>query len=251
MGGARHGPAPGRRAGGPPLSARRPTVLLFDVDGTLVTTGGSGRKAMERAFEVLHGRADACRSFRLDGMTDRLIARQGLRALGLGDSEADIDALLETYLRVLPGEVEKVDAARYRLHRGMAEALDAAERAGCALGLGTGNLRRGAEVKLTRVGVWHRFSFGGFGDDAEDRAALIRRGAERGAQALGVRLEEARVVVVGDTPKDVAAAQALGAESLGVGTAAWTAAQLLEAGATFAFEDLAAEGALAALLGGV
>jgi phosphoglycolate phosphatase len=98
------------------------------------------------------------------------------------------------------------------------------------------------------VGVWHRFAFGGFGDDHEDRAALIRRGAERGAAALGVALQAARVVIIGDTPKDVAAAQAMGAQSIGVGTGGFTAQQLRDAGATFAFDHLAADGAIAALL---
>lgn len=227
----------------------KPTVLLFDIDGTLITTGGAGRRAMERAFEVAHRRADALSAVRLDGMTDRLIARMGLRAIGAEDSEAAIDRLLEAYLGVLQEEVARVEDARYRLHAGMSAALDAAEQARCAVGLGTGNLREGARVKLARVGVWHRFAFGGFGDDHEDRAALIRRGAERGAEALGVRLEAARVVIIGDTPKDVAAAKAMGAESIGVGTGGFTAAQLEESGATWSFDTLAVQGAIDALLG--
>lgn len=227
----------------------KPTVLLFDIDGTLITTGGAGRRSMERAFEVAHRRADALAQVRLDGMTDRLIARMGLRAIGAEDSEAAIDRLLEAYLGVLAEEVARVEDARYRLHAGMSAALDAAEQAGCAVGLGTGNLREGARVKLLRVGVWHRFGFGGFGDDHEERAALIRRGAERGAEALGVSLDAARVVIIGDTPKDVAAAQAMGALSIGVGTGGFTAAQLSQSGATWAFDSLAAEGAIAALLG--
>lgn len=228
----------------------RPTVLLFDIDGTLITTGGAGRRAMERAFEVRHGRADACAQFRMDGMTDRLIARTGLRAIGADDSEAAIDALLDAYLDVLAQEVAKIEDTRYRLHAGMAAALDAAAARGCAVGLGTGNLREGARVKLERVRVWHRFGFGGFGDDHEDRAALIRRGAERGAAALGVSLDIARVVVIGDTPKDVAAALAIGAECLGVGTGGHTATDLLACGATFAFPNLAEPTALDALLDG-
>lgn len=229
----------------------KPTVLLFDIDGTLITTGGAGRRAMERAFLVSHGRADALAAIRLDGMTDRLIARLGLEAIGASDSEAAIDALLEAYLGVLADEVARVDEGKYRLHLGMGAAIDAATDRGCAVGLGTGNLRKGAQVKLERVGVWHRFAFGGFGDDHEDRAALIRRGAERGAESLGVPLHAARVVIIGDTPKDVAAAQAMGAQSIGVGTGGFTAEQLIAAGATFAFDHLAADGAIAALLDGL
>ena len=227
----------------------KPTVLLFDIDGTLITTGGAGRRAMERAFEDAHQRSDALATIRLDGMTDRLIARLGLTAIGVEATDATIDALLAAYLRGLSEEVARIEAARYRLHLGMLAAVDAAHARGHAVGLGTGNLREGARVKLERVDVWHRFGFGGFGDDHEDRAALIRRGAERGAATLGVPLEAARVVIIGDTPKDVAAAQAMGAESIGVATGNFTAEQLLAAGATRSFASLAEPGAIDALLG--
>lgn len=229
----------------------RPTVLLFDIDGTLVTTGGVGRRAIERAFFVRFGRTDACASFRFDGMTDRAIVRGGLKALGVPDTQEEIDRLLEVYVAVLQEEVAAADPARYRVHPGMQQALDlAAARQGMAIGLGTGNIREGAVIKLRRVGIDERFAFGGFGCDHEDRAELIRTGALRGAGRLGARLADCRVVIIGDTPKDVAAAQAIGAESLGVGTGSFTPAQLLAAGATFAFSDLAAEGAIEALLGG-
>jgi len=228
----------------------RPTVLLFDVDGTLVTTGGVGRRALEVAFERSYGRRDACRSFRLDGMTDRAIVRAGLRAIDVEPTEACIDQVLVDYLRVLAEEGSAAPDATYRVHAGMAETLDAAHALpGAAVGLGTGNIREGARIKLERVGIYHRFAFGGFGCDAEDRTALIRRGAERGAAMLGAPLAECRVVVIGDTPKDVAAAQAIGAESVGVGTGSFSAEQLLASGATRAFGNLAAPGALEAVLG--
>src|SRR4051812_2638268 len=119
----------------------RPTVLLFDVDGTLVTTGGVGRRALERAFERAYGRADACTSFRFDGMTDRGIARQGLAAIGVEPTTERIDALLDVYLGVLVEEVDAADPARYRVHAGMREAIDGGLSRGCAVGLGTGNIK--------------------------------------------------------------------------------------------------------------
>jgi phosphoglycolate phosphatase len=228
----------------------RPTVLLFDVDGTLVTTGGAGRRAIERAFAAAHGRPDACNHFRMDGMTDRAIVRSGLAAIGRPTTDAEIDGVLSRYVAELRDEVRRADDARYRLHAGMREALDAARGLpDLALGLGTGNIQEGARVKLERVGVYDRFAFGGFGSDHEDRPTLIRIGAERGATRLGKTLADCRVVVVGDTPKDVAAAQSFGAESLGVGTGSFTAEQLLASGATHAFRDLSVAGALDALLG--
>jgi phosphoglycolate phosphatase-like HAD superfamily hydrolase len=209
-----------------------------------------GRRALELAFLELHGREDAFTSFRLDGMTDRLIARLAFKALGLEPTEPRIDALLANYLGHLEALVAKADPAEYRPHPGMREAVLASRAAGHAVGLGTGNLREGARLKLAPLGLFEHFDFGGYGDDHEDRATLIRIGAERGAAHLKVSLAEARVVIIGDTPKDVAAAQAMGAQSVGVGTAAFTAQQLREAGATWAFDSLASPGALDAVLHG-
>jgi phosphoglycolate phosphatase-like HAD superfamily hydrolase len=228
----------------------RPTVFLFDIDGTLLTSGGAGRKAMDQAFDRAYGRPDACNAFSLDGMTDKAIVRQGLEAIGAPVTPGEVDRVLGLYVERLEAEVRKVDADSYRLHPGMAEAVEAARaRPRSAVGLGTGNIREGARVKLARVNFFDRFSFGGFGCDAEARPELILRGAERGAEQLGVPLASCRVVVIGDTPKDVDAALAIGAECVGVGTGRFRPEALLAAGATCAFPDLAAPGALEALLG--
>ena len=227
----------------------RPTVLLFDIDGTLVTTGGAGRRALQRAFDRLFGQPNAC-SFRLDGMTDRAIVRKGLTALGAPAGEAEVDAVIDAYLSELVDEVARAPAEQYRVHDGMVEALDlAAESGHCAVGLGTGNVRLGAKIKLERVGIYERFAFGGFGCDHEDRTELIRAGALRGAERLGAPISECRVVVIGDTPKDVAAAKGIGAECVGVGTGAFRPSELSAAGAEAAFESLAEPGAIGFLLG--
>ncbi len=227
----------------------RPTVLLFDIDGTLISTGGAGRRAIERAFAVHCGRADACSSFRFDGMTDRGIVRKALQAIEIEPTEAAIDEVLAAYVAILEEEVAR--SPRYRIHAGMERALEASlARKNVAVGLGTGNIREGARVKLTRGGIYGCFSFGGFGSDHEHRPTLIEIGARRGAAALGEPFEACRVVIIGDTPSDVAAAQAIGAECIGVGTGSFTPEQLLACGATHAFADLAAPGALGVLLDG-
>ena len=142
-----------------------------------------------------------------------------------------------------------MDDRKYFLHPGMREAVLAARsREGVAVGLGTGNVRRGAQVKLERVGIYEQFSFGGFGCDSEDRVELIRHGARSGAAQLGVPVEECRVVVIGDTPKDVHAAKGIGAVCIGVGTGNFSAPALLAAGADFAFPDFTASAALQTLL---
>lgn len=228
---------------------RRPTVLLFDIDGTLVTTGGVGRRAIERAFHRCHGRPDACSLIRFDGMTDRSITRLALEAIEVEATEGGIDALLEVYVAELEAELRSSPPDNYRVHVGVDRAIDAARERGMALGLGTGNIVEGARLKLEHVDLYRHFSFGGFGSDHELRVELIRRGAERGAAQLGEKLDQCRVVIIGDTPKDVDAARGIGAESLGVGTGSFSAAALREHGATYAFDDLTSPGALEALLG--
>lgn len=226
----------------------RPTVLLWDIDGTLLSTGGAGRRAMERAFDRHAGRRDACAAFAFDGMTDRAILRAGLLSIGHDATEDAIDALLAIYVEMLAEEM--LAASDIRLHHGVIEALDAAaRRAGCAVGLGTGNVRAGARAKLTRVGIYERFAFGGFGCDHERRDELLRIGAARGAARLGAPLEACRVVVIGDTPKDIAAAEAIGAESIAVATGRYDLAALAACAPTHLFRDLSAAGALEALLG--
>ncbi|WNG28145.1 HAD hydrolase-like protein [Cystobacter fuscus] len=233
------------------MEAMRPTVLLFDIDGTLITSGGSGRRSLELAFHALYQRRDACDSFSLSGMTDQAIVRKALTAIGVEATPEAISAVIDSYLQHLVEQVLRVDDRDYRLHPGMREAVDAAlSRPGVAVGLGTGNVREGARIKLSRVGIHDRFSFGGFGCDHENRVELIRHGARSGATRLGVPLEECRVVVIGDTPKDVDAAKGIGARCIGVGTGNFSPEALLAAGADHAYADFTAREALSTLLDG-
>lgn len=207
-----------------------PTVVLFDVDGTLLTCGGAGRVAMEAAFREAVGRDDVCR-FSFAGHTDRAIAREGLRGAGLEPDEAAIDAFLERYLGHLEPALDRSEG--YSVFAGVTVLLDALEgRDGWAIGLGTGNVERGARAKLRRGGLDPRFAFGGFGCDHEERPRLIAAGAARGAQRLGVAVESCRVIVIGDTTRDVDAARAIGAECLAVATGSASVETLRERGAT-------------------
>lgn len=224
-----------------------PTIILFDIDGTLLTSGGAGRRAIERAFGQTHGRTDACTDVAMAGMTDRAIVRQGLQAIGAEAAIEAIDAVLAMYLEVLAVEIAASMACR--LHPGVIATLDSlVGRDGIAIGLGTGNVERGARIKLGRVGIADRFAFGGFGCDDEDRARLLAVGAARGAGQLGMALADCRIVVVGDTPRDVLAARAIGAVSVAVATGPYGMAELATAGADHVFRDLGTPGSLAALL---
>ncbi len=228
----------------------KPTVLLYDIDGTLITTGGAGRRAIVRALETL-GYAEKV-EFSFAGMTDRAIVRRHLAAHGEAPSDALIDRVLDAYLAVLEDVVASMPRDRYHLHDGVLDSLQAAEAAAdTVIGLGTGNIERGAQIKLEAVGVWHRFTFGGFGSDAEDRAELLLAGAERGAASLGRPRTACRVVVIGDTPRDIAAAKAIGAETVAVATGRYGVESLAEHRPTHVLPSLSSPRALSALLGTV
>ena len=221
----------------------RPTILLFDLDGTLVSTGGAGRRAIERAFNVLFadrgGSREACGHFSFAGMTDRAIARAGLRALGIDPNEDAIARVLPRYVELLDTELAPATAPGLRVLPGVTELLDrAAARREVATGLGTGNVVAGAKKKLSVCGLWERFPFGGFADDSEERPELILTGARRGAERLGAPLDRCRVVVIGDTPKDVAAARANRFDSLAVASGQHPLAELATVGATLTVGEL-------------
>lgn len=182
-------------------------------------------------------------------MTDRSITRLGLEAIGVVATDEAIDDLLRSYIAELRQALAQATPDSYRVHSGVEAALLAARERGMAQGLGTGNIAEGARLKLEHVGLYRHFEFGGFGSDHELRVELIRVGAERGAKRLGVPVDACRVVVIGDTPKDVAAARGIGAESIAVATGSYDTETLLEHGATHAFPDLTSPRALAALLG--
>ena len=227
------------------------TVVLFDIDGTLITAGGAGRRALQSAFERMVGSADGL-DFNLAGMTDPAIVRQALRrsdGAEVSNEQEMVPRLLAAYVHFLAQEVPV--SPGYRVHPGVTDVLDQTERQRdrVASGLGTGNLEAGARIKLTRGELSERFRFGGFGSDHEDRAELLRIGAQRGAAQLGAPHDQCRVVVVGDTPRDVRAARAIGAQCVAVATGPFSCDELHEAGATRVFPDLAQPGAAAAILG--
>jgi phosphoglycolate phosphatase-like HAD superfamily hydrolase len=228
--------------------ASRPTIFLFDIDGTLLLTGGCGRRAFEHAFAQVTGQRGALDGFSFGGMTDRAIARMGLTAVGREADPAVVDELLEAYLAALSREL--VTPPNFVVLPGAHETVSAlVGRERTALGLGTGNVRRGAQAKLAYADLWRHFSFGGFGCDHEDRAQLLRAGAERGAAQLGEPLSGCRLVVIGDTVRDVLAAHAIGAECFAVCTGGDSAEKLHAQGADAVFENLLHTDLLAALIG--
>jgi phosphoglycolate phosphatase len=223
-------------------------LVLFDIDGTLVLTGGAGVRAMNRAFEEIVSSGDGTPargwSRHLDGIpvagrTDWIILHDALARVGRALDENLFNQLRERYVTLLRQEIAHPGTGFNGTLPGVRTLLDALEpRHDLYLGLLTGNFREGAQIKLERFDLWRYFRCGAFGDDAADRNALVPVALER-ATACGIpALEPADVVVIGDTPNDIACAQAVGAISIGVATGSYTADQLRSCGATVVFDTL-------------
>ena len=202
------------------------TVILFDIDGTLVSAGRSGRNAICAGLEAVVGRSVEPDElpFSFAGMTDRSILRRGLEACGVPAHNECIDEALDAYLQALPDEVSK--ASNYRVHSGVEPLLERLSNTDLALGLGTGNARRGARIKLARAGLHRYFSFGGYGCESELRREVIARGIERGARRLGEAVSACGAIIVGDTPADIEAAHDNDADCLAVATGSYSLREL-------------------------
>jgi phosphoglycolate phosphatase-like HAD superfamily hydrolase len=192
-------------------------LALFDIDGTLVRTGGAGTRAIDAACAALHGLRDASAGVSFAGGTDpRIVSEIFTLRLGREPTTAEIDAILIAYLVHL--ERELATAPGFRVLPGVSEAIEACAAVGAAIGLATGNIAEGARLKLERAGIWHRFDFGGYASDSADRAELVECAIRRGEAHAGRRVARRDVLVIGDTPKDVAAARATGATAVAVAT---------------------------------
>ena len=192
-------------------------LVLFDIDGTLIHTGGAGEKAFARVFANLFGVANGTDNLKFAGRTDMAILRELFHLNAIEPSPDHVgrffDAyvfLLEQMLRSLPGGV----------HPGVRNWLHDLRAVPCrpAVGLLTGNVRLGAEIKLRHFNLWDEFEIGGFADDSSERNQIAAIAKRRGEALLGRTLRGDEVLVIGDTPLDIACARSIGAKMLAVGT---------------------------------
>jgi phosphoglycolate phosphatase-like HAD superfamily hydrolase len=199
------------------------TLLLFDIDGTLLTTGGCGERALRLAVRDAFGVDDDLHEIEIAGRTDTGIARQLLRKYGRTETDAEITALLANYLRHLPTLLPK---SQGQLLPGVKALLTAlSQRTDVVIALLTGNLARGAEHKLSHYGVWSHFEFGAFADDHHERDKLGPFALAR-ARARGHAFDLSRTFVIGDTPHDISCARAFGARAVAVATGVFSAENL-------------------------
>lgn len=215
----------------------RPLAILFDIDGTLLTTGGAGARSWREAFQDLYGIPADIGRFTDAGMTDPEVGRLTfVAAVGHDPSPQEMGALMNKRLAHLPQAV--AESQGYRVLDGVEETLRTLCEQGYLLGLTTGGVEAAAHIKLARANLNHYFCFGGYGSDSTDRAELTRCAIERAGRVLGQRLDPQRILVVGDTPKDIEAARAAGAVAVGVASGHYGDAELREAGADYVLASL-------------
>lgn len=212
-------------------------AVLWDIDGTLLTTGGAGAVAWQRAFEELYGVEANIDEHTRAGMTDpeitEIIFNQVIGDEGTQEERAKVVA---KYLEYMPDAV--AESTGYRVMPGIAEILPRLAEAGIVQGIVSGNVEPAARIKLARGDLDRYFSFGGYGSDDRDRVKVTERAIERGGEVVGTPLDRAATISVGDTPRDITAGHGAGIRVVGVATGAYTVAEQEEAGADWAIADV-------------
>jgi phosphoglycolate phosphatase-like HAD superfamily hydrolase len=210
-------------------------VLLWDIDGTLICSGNAGERAIHYAMADVFGVKSSLDVIDYRGRTDRFIGYELFKYHGIESTAENLHKFLESYLDHLEQELPKTPG---KTHVGVLDILHRADKDASLLqGLLTGNLRRGAELKLIFYKVWHYFSFGAFADDSPIRNELGPFALERAAAAAGHEVHPERVFIIGDTPHDIACGKAIGARTIAVATGAFSVQELSKHEPTAVFAD--------------
>ncbi len=218
------------------------TLVLFDIDGTLVLTGRAGVRALDRAVHEVAGHSGLVDRVPIAGRTDRAIITDALGAIGISPEHQTFTEVRDRYCAHLSREVLADSPHPKLVLPGVRDVLDALaplEAAGdVAVGLLTGNFMRGAEIKLGYFDLWRRFRFGAFGDLHVDRRDLVPLAIDAAARAGAGIVDPQHTIIVGDTPADVDCAHAHGAQAIAVATGSYSVEQLRATGAKVVISDL-------------
>jgi phosphoglycolate phosphatase len=212
-------------------------LVLFDIDGTLVHTGGAGTKAFARAFATEFGIPEGTERLKFAGRTDVSLVREFFTAQNIEPSPGNFERFFAAYLRWLR---EMIVDCKGGACRGVPEFYQAlrAQAEPPLIGLLTGNIKQGARIKLERFDLWQWFPFGAFADDHEERDRIAAAALRRGSQEYGRELRGEEVLVIGDTPLDIRCGRAIGAKVLAVATGGPTLEELERHNPDWAVPDL-------------
>jgi phosphoglycolate phosphatase len=215
-------------------------LVLFDVDGTLIDSGGAGAASWRLAFEDLYGMPADIGEFANAGMTEPEVGRLTFRnVVGHEPSRREFARLMSRRLHFLHQTV--AESKHFRVLPGVRESLERLCSAGYLLGVTTGGMEAAARIKLARADLGHYFWFGGYGSDSSDRVELTRKAIERASTLIGERIDPGTALVVGDTPLDIDAAHGAEAVAVGVATGRYSERELSEAGADYVLRTLEQE----------
>jgi phosphoglycolate phosphatase len=210
-------------------------LILWDIDGTLLTSGGAGERALVAALKTEFGLDGSLSWLNYSGRTDAWIAHEALRHFGLPETPENIQRYLEGYLRALAAEMPNPHA---RLHAGILTLLETLHRrADVVQGLLTGNLQRGAHIKLEQFAVWSYFEVGAFADDSPRRNDLGPHALRRARERHGVEFPPKGVFIIGDTPHDIECGKVIDANTIAVATGNFSVEQLQAHAPTAVFAD--------------
>ena len=212
-------------------------LVLFDIDGTLIRSGGAGVRAFEKTFTEIFGLKDATKQMKFAGRTDVSLVREAFRLFDVDPSEGNFRRFFEHYPKFLD---ELLHTSVGGVCEGITRMIEELKRVPekPTLGLLTGNVRRGAELKLSYYKLWHHFTTGAFADDHEDRNCIAGVAKQRGEELVGRELRGEEIVVIGDTPLDILCGQSIGARVLAVGTGEFGRAELAKTNPTWAVDHV-------------
>jgi phosphoglycolate phosphatase-like HAD superfamily hydrolase len=215
-------------------------AVLFDVDGTLISSGGAGAASWRMAFDDLYGIPADIGKYTDAGMTEPEVALFTFKnVIGREPSRRELARVMSRRLHYLPRTV--AESKDFRVLPGVVETLDRLGANGYLLGITTGGMEAAAHIKLARANLNHYFCFGGYGTDSSDRTELTRKALERAGVLLGEPVDPKEALVVGDTPHDIDAAHGSGALAVGVATGHFTKDELRDAGADYVLGSLEEE----------
>lgn len=212
-------------------------LVLFDIDGTLIRTGGAGVKAFGKTFATEFSLPEATRRVVFHGRTDVSLVRQVFRENKIEESDKNFARFFERYPFWLDHYLRQLEGGPCE---GVLDFVDALRGVAAAptLGLLTGNVRIGAELKLRHYDLWHHFEIGAFADDHEDRNCIAGVAKKRGQEKLGANLRLDEILVVGDTVHDIECGRSIGAKVLAVGTGNISLDELAAHRPTYVVADL-------------